>query len=61
MFKVRFSLIVTQSSKRPAFFSFIRPEGGVYKLIFKHGDDLRQDQLVLQMVELMDVVSPEGR
>ncbi|THD23175.1 Phosphatidylinositol 3-kinase [Fasciola hepatica] len=45
-----------KSSRRPAFFSFIRPENGVYKLIFKHGDDLRQDQLVLQMVELMDVI-----
>lgn len=25
-----------------------------YRVMFKDGDDLRQDQLVLQMIELMD-------
>lgn len=28
-----------------------------YVTIFKHGDDMRQDQLVLQMITLMDRVS----
>ncbi|CAL8095993.1 unnamed protein product [Calicophoron daubneyi] len=45
-----------KSSRRPALLSFILPDGGRYRVIFKHGDDLRQDQLVLQTIELMDVI-----
>jgi len=33
--------------------------GGEYSIIFKSGDDLRQDQLVLQMLQLMDKVLRE--
>ncbi|KAA3681011.1 phosphatidylinositol 3-kinase [Paragonimus westermani] len=45
-----------KSARRPALLPFILPDGGQYKVIFKHGDDLRRDQLVLQMIELMDVI-----
>jgi len=32
-------------------------EGKVIKLIAKHGDDLRQDMLTIQMLTIMDKVS----
>ena len=32
-------------------------EGRVIKLIAKHGDDLRQDMLTIQMLTIMDKVS----
>ncbi|KAH3742753.1 atypical PIKK PI3K protein kinase [Pelomyxa schiedti] len=44
------------SNKAPIAFTFktLNKEPPGYRVIFKNGDDLRQDQLVIQMVTLMD-------
>ncbi|KAH9426447.1 Phosphatidylinositol 3-kinase catalytic subunit type 3, partial [Dermatophagoides pteronyssinus] len=46
--------MIYKSATMPAKLGFITTNGQIFWTIFKNGDDLRRDDLVLQMINLMD-------
>jgi hypothetical protein len=46
--------LVFKSAQKPLGLCFERVDGSAYMVLFKLGDDLRCDQLVLQIISLMD-------
>ncbi|RKP12250.1 kinase-like domain-containing protein, partial [Piptocephalis cylindrospora] len=47
---------IFKSSQSPLNVAFSCANGRLYRTIFKAGDDLRQDQLIIQMITLMDML-----
>jgi len=47
---------VFKSNMYPLLLYFQRSDGSEYPVIFKDGDDMRQDQLVIQLITLMDLL-----
>jgi len=45
---------IYKSAKLPLFLTFLTDDNKEYSIVYKYGDDLRQDQLVIQIIQLMD-------